>query len=49
MESKKVIQINLFAGHRIINMEANVWLPKGKGGKDNWEFEISICTQLYIK
>ena len=33
MESKKVIQINLFAGHRIINMEANVWLPKGKGGR----------------
>ena len=27
----------------------NLWLPKGKGGEINQEFEINIYTVLYIK
>ena len=29
--------------------KTNLWLPKGKGGEINQEFEINVYTLLYIK
>ena len=50
MESRKMIQMNIFAKHRDIDVENGrmdtVW---GEGGGMNWEIGIDMYTLMCIK